>query len=309
MLDDLRWKGSKKLRTIRNKLQSKLRKIQKQGKNLRPRLVSEAIKKNTSKWSINGGILKDPRVFLDITSPAVKRLINSIDSVGKKVNTVLVCKMIRSDEATGKIVITIAHFRSKTHNIISEEDITTEYNIMKEKMLESLAEYQKRGSGWRLKSVEELEIFFTKYKPLNGKSYKLLPEVIVKKKAVINMENDGDQCFKWAVTRALHPVYNHPPRISKILKMQAEKLNWEGIEFAMKVKDIHKFEKNNEINVNVFSYDDETKKVLTLRLSKAKNEVCINLFLYDEHYSVVKDLSRLISTQLSKKKQKKIHLF
>ena len=306
VLDDLRWKGStKKFRNNRNKLQGKLLRIQKQGKNIRPRLVSEAIKKNTSKWSIAGENLKDPRVFLDVTTPAVKRLIDSIDSVGKKVNTVLVCKMVRSDPATGENTITIAHFRSKTHNIVGEDDVATEYNTIKEKMLESLAEYQKRGSGWRLHSVEELEIFITKYRPLNGKSYKPPPKIIKNKKAIINMENDDNQCYKWASTRALNPVDKHPERVTKILKMQAEKLNWEGIEFPMKVKDIHKFEKNNEINVNVFSYDDETKKVYTLRLSKMNNEVCINLFLYDEHYSVVKDLSRLISTQLSKKCHKK----
>ena len=302
-LDDLRWKGSKKFGTIRNKLQNKLLKIQKQGKNIRPRLVSEAIKKNTSKWSIAGGNFKDPRVFLDVTTPTVKRLIDSIDSVGKKVNTVLVCKMVRSDPATGENTFTIAHFRSKTHNIVGEGEI--EYDAMKEKMLESFAEFQKKGSGWRLQSVEELEIFITKYKPLNGKSYKPLPKVIMNKKAVINMQNDDDQCFKWATTRALNPVEKNPTRITKILKMQAEKLNWNDVEFPMKVIDIHKFEKANEINVNVFSYDDETKKVYTLRLSKMNNEECVNLFLYDEHYSVVKDLSRLISTQLSKKKQKK----
>ena len=305
VLDDLRWKGSKKFGNIRNKLQRKLGKIQEQGKNIRPRLVSEAIKKNTSKWSINGGIFKDPKVFLDVTTPTVKRLIDSIDSVGKKVNTVLVCKMVRSDPATGENMFTIAHFRSKTHNIVGEDDVATEYNEMKEKMLESLAEFQKRGSGWRLYSVEELEIFITKYKLLNGKSYKPLPKVIKNKKAVINMENDDNQCFKWAITRSLNPVENHPERITKILKMQAEKLNWDNVEFPMKVKDIHKFEKASEINVNVFSYDDETKKVYTLRLSKMSNEVCTNLFLYDEHYSVVKNLSRLISSQHSKKKHQK----
>ena len=295
----------KKFRTNRNKLQKKLERIQKQGKNVRPRLVSNAIRNNTSKWSIDGINFKDPRVFLNVTTPAVKGLINSINSVGKKVNTVLVCKMVRSDPATGKKTITIAHFRSKTHNIVGEGDVAAEYDVMKGKMLESLAEFQRRGSGWQLHSVEKLEIFITKYTPLSGRSYKPLPKSIENKKAVINMNNDDNQCFKWSITRALNPVDKDPKRVTKILKMQAEKLNWKGIEFPTKVKDIHKFEKQNNINVNVFSYDDETKKVYTLRLSKTNNEVCVNLFLYDEHYSVVKDMSRLISSQLSKNEHKK----
>ena len=254
---------------------------------------------------IPGGGFKDPLVFLESTTPAVERLINSIDSVGKKVYTVLVCKMGRSNPETGKDTLTIAHFSSKTHSMISEEDVKNEYPTMKEKILESLAKYQKLGSGWRLLSIEMLEIFITKFKPLNGKSYKPFPKVIVKKKAVINMENDDDQCFKWAVTRALNPTdrdsERNPNRITKILKTQAEKYNWDDIEFPTKLKDIHKFEKNNNININVFSFDDETKKVYTLRLSKSDHKGTINLFLYDEHYGVVKNLSRLVSSQVSKR--------
>ena len=215
------------------------------------------------------------------------------------------CKMVRTDPVTGKDTITITHFRSNTHSIISDKDTTTEYPVMKEKMLESLAKFQRNGSGWRLHSVEDLEIFITKYKPLNGKSHKPLPKVIANKKAIINMENDDDQSFKWAVTRALNPIKRDAERVTKILKIQAEKYNWDGIESSMKLKDIHKFEQNNNINVNVFSYDDETKQVYTLRLSKQDGEECVNLFLYDEHYSVVKNLSRLISKQLSKGKYKK----
>ena len=93
---------------------------------------------------------------------------------------------------------------------------------MKEKMLENLAKYQRLGSGWRLHSIEMLEIFITKFKPLKGKSYKPFPKTIKNKKAVINMENDDDQCFKWAVTRALNPVKRDAERITKILKTQAK---------------------------------------------------------------------------------------
>ena len=77
----------------------------------------------------------------------------------------------------------------------SEEDVKNEYSVMKEKMLESLGKYQNLGSGWRLHSIEMLEIFITKFTLLGGKSYKPFPKAIVKK-AVINMENNDDQCFK-----------------------------------------------------------------------------------------------------------------
>ena len=299
------YERKERFRIAKKKLGNKLKKIEKSGKNFRPIQISEAIRRNTSKWMIPGGGFKDPLVFLESTTPAVERLINSINSVGKKVHTVLVCKMGWINPETGKDTLTIARFSSKTHSMISEEDVKNEYPTMKEKMLESLPKYQKLGSGWRLLSIEMLEIFITKFKPLNGKSYKPFPKVIVKKNAVINIENDDDLCFKWAVTRALNPAERNPNRITKILKTQAKKYNWNDVEFPTKLKDIHKFEKNNNVNVNVFSFDNETGKVYTLRLSKMEHEETINLFLYNEHYGVVKNLSRLVSSQVNKQDHKK----
>ena len=119
------------------------------------------------------------------------------------------------------------------------------------------------------------------------------------------MENNDDQCFKWAVTRALHSVDRDAERISKILRKQAEDYNWEGLEFPVKIKDIHVFETNNRINVNVFSYDDGTGKVYTLRISTCSFEAVVNLFYFNEHYGVVKNLSRLVSGQKSKHGHKK----
>ena len=118
------------------------------------------------------------------------------------------------------------------------------------------------------------------------------------------MENNDDQCFKWAVTRALHPVDRDAGQISKILRKQSENFNWDNIEFPMKIKDISIFEMNNNINVNDFSYN-ETKKIYTLRLSNTRFDTVINLFYFDDHYGVVKNLSRLVSSQKSKNKRPK----
>ena len=230
LLDDLKWKGSKKrLRDNRRKLEDKLKKIYKRVNEITPRRVSDAIGRNASKWVIDGSRVRDPLVFLEATTPSVHRLINNTDSVGKKVHTVLVCKMKRSGAETGKNQYTIANFRSRTHNIVSEDDTTTEYEIMKQKMLESFAEFQKKGSGWTLDSVERLEIFITKYKPLNGRSFKPLPEEIKKKKAIINPENDDDKCFKWAFTIADNipgKDNKRPGRVTKIVVKQSEKYDW-----------------------------------------------------------------------------------
>ncbi len=52
----------------------------------------------------------------------------------------------------------------------------------------------------------------------------------------------------------------------------------------------------------MFGYDDEAKKIYTIRIAELKDPLkTINLFLHDDnHYCVVKDLSKLVSSQLSK---------
>jgi hypothetical protein len=117
------------------------------------------------------------------------------------------------------------------------------YRASTDKILESMDSFKRRGSNWRFKSVIKLDINTVAYKPLKMSSYIKLPDKLASKKAIINMKNEDDQCFKWCITRALNPVEDHPERITKELQMQAEKLDWSGIEFPVNVNDIVKFEK------------------------------------------------------------------
>ena len=140
-------------------------------------------------------------------------------------------------------------------------NVRDEYSVICERVFENFANFQRMGSGWQLHSIGGLEVFITKFDPDTGKSYAPFLKTIVKKKVVVNMENNDDQCFKWAVMRALHLVDRDAGQISKILRKQSENFNWDNVEFPVKIKDINIFETANNINVNVFSYDDETKKV------------------------------------------------
>ncbi|CAB3996841.1 Hypothetical predicted protein [Paramuricea clavata] len=90
-----------------------------------------------------------------------------------------------------------------------------------------------KGGGWRLRVGE--------FRPLRVKCHMPLPKPIDKKKAIINMKNTDDECFKWAVTRALNPVEHNPERISKELKEHTKELNWEGTEFPTPLSNIKKF--------------------------------------------------------------------
>ncbi|CAB4023213.1 Hypothetical predicted protein [Paramuricea clavata] len=134
-------------------------------------------------------------------------LINS-ETEPINVSMSLACEIVRKDPKTGEEVSTVIPFMSKTHKLVGKDDTEEVYDIMKEKMLKYFSDYQNRGSGWRLRRVDLLEIHIEEFQPLRGKGHEPLPESIAKKKQVINMKNDDDECFKWAVTRA--KPYRHP---------------------------------------------------------------------------------------------------
>ena len=71
-----------------------------------------------------------------------------------------------------------------------------------------------------------LDFLTVKYEPLDGSSYILLPGFLAVKKAIINLKNEDQECFKWAITRALNPVEKNSERIDKKLREKSEVLNW-----------------------------------------------------------------------------------
>ena len=80
-----------------------------------------------------------------------------------------------------------------------------------------------------------------------GGSYVDLPEWIKNKKCCINSKNeDDDECFKWAVTAALHynDIGKDCQRISKI-KWYTELYDWSGIKFPTPSNQWKKFESQN----------------------------------------------------------------
>lgn len=89
--------------------------------------------------------------------------------------------------------------------------------------------------------------------PIRGSSYIDLPKIIKDKKAVLNIQNTNDnECFKWCILAHQYPVdsKNHPQRVSHYKKIN-HNLKFDNISFPVKIKDIHKFEEQNHISINV----------------------------------------------------------
>ena len=179
---------------------------------------------------------------------------------------ILNCEMRREELFSEKVQILNSFFHSDTVENLEATDESEVFDTFVQTIEERIQNFNQRGSNWRFQRVLSLDIHFTEFIPLRGSTFFPLPKKIATKKAVINMKNDDDQCFKWSVARALNPVDEHAERITKELKKQSEKLDWSGLKFPVELNQIAIFEKNNpQISINVFGF---AKDVCTLRLSK-----------------------------------------
>ncbi|PFX14317.1 hypothetical protein AWC38_SpisGene21541 [Stylophora pistillata] len=267
-----------------------------------------SLKQFAKMYTIDGVMGYGPKDFLKAVKPTVINFLNT--KKNNKMELFLKCYMIKEHIDTGEVEGQDAYFTSFQKIVFQETDREEIYDECVGKMLESLATFTRKGSGWTVHSVEGLDLHTVKYTPLKGSSYIELPKHLARKMAIINMKNKDEECFKWCVTRALCPVRSHPERITKILRKQAEKLVWDEIEFPMEVRSIRRFEKLNPgIGVNVYMYEDGLNPLRVSSEGLSTTKVVIDLLLIAEgdkkHYCLIKNLSRLVSSQLSKKKNKK----
>ena len=256
-------------------------------------------------YTIDGIEGVDARSFLDNARENITRVLR--ENRQTKVKLIFKCNMIR--EVPDGEIIKPANFHSDNHINLDGTDEDDIYIIMTERMLEKMATFQSGGSGWRLYSVIKLELHTTRYNPLRGETWIPLPKELANKKAIINMQNKDNKCFLWCVLRALNPKDNHPERVDKELKLKENTLNMDGIEYPVSLKDIDKFENQNPtISITVFGYKE--KGVHPLRNSdNMDREHKIRLMLIEKdgvlHYYLVKNPSRLFSSQVSKHNGKK----
>ena len=270
--------------------------------------TTSALKKYANQYTLNMIRSYDPESFLEKVKPTVLAFFEKHSGI--KTKLILECKMEKIDPATGKNKIVDASFASNPEIVLQGTDIPAIYDNMTDKVLENMTTFQRQGSNWRFHSIVKMDIHTVKYQPLKGSSYIPLPKVLANTKALVNVKNNDDECFKWAVTSCVYPVEVNPHRLSKY-KENSRKFNWENINFPVSLKDVAKFEKQNPgYSVNVFGYN-KSESVFPLRINKTMQDNVVDLLMISDgekqHYCWIKNLSRLLTKQVSKKKISRVY--
>ena len=97
--------------------------------------------------------------------------------------------------------------------------------------------------------VLSINLNVARYKPLKGSSYIELPKALVSNRAIVNVKNTDNECFRWSVLSALCDSYDtkHPERSFKKLSKMEHDIDFSAVSFPTPLTDIPRFEKANNI--------------------------------------------------------------
>ena len=233
----------------------------------------------------------DSALFLEECRPILVRMLTDLTSSDNAV--LLWCSLVVNMEKGDGSEIT-PRFNPLHQYVFREQDIDSEIVATFAQLMKREEDFQERGSGWTVQSVERLEVHMSPYVPLRGGCYKPLPAELVRKKAITNIKSDGNECFRWAVIAHLKPATEHPSRLYHY-RPHAALLDFTGLSFPIAIKDIPRFEALNNISVNIYGWANNL--LYPKYLSQTPRDRHAHLVHYDGHYSTVKSLDRLLGDQ------------
>ena len=112
-----------------------------------------------------------------------------------------------------------------------------------------------------------------------------MPPEIKKSKGLINIKNEDNECFRWCHIRHLNPQNKNPQRITKTDKNFIKQLDYSNIEFPVTVKQINKIEKQNNIRINLFGYEEKQK--FPIYISQEKFQDHMELLLINKDKKII----------------------
>ena len=264
-------------------------------------LLEKALKGFAKSYNVEISDLDDPLKQLNNTKKAVadKIQLELNKMKGLKLNVTI--QITFEKQAENKLITKQAFFNNKAIIVLTEKDIDNILQVSTNQIINRIGNWLSEGSGWTIKSVDNHYVNIAQYKPLKGSSYIKLPEELRHpKKGLINIKNNDNECFRWSHLAKLHSdkVKTHCERISHY-KKYVDTLNYDGIQFPVSIKQIPKIERQNDISINVFGYENKT--VFPLYVSQNVFETTLDLLFItrdkNQHYVWIKDFNRFMYNQ------------
>ena len=148
-------------------------------------------------------------------------------------------------------------FRREKKIFAFENPYIDSLQILTDRIRECNAKFISDKSGLRLARVLQFTLKIVKYAPLEGRGWKQMPKFLSKMKAVINIQNDDERCFSYAVhffvQRPQLPDRNfHCNREYLYTNKMFHRHNLVTLPYPISLNDVHLYKNLLQININMF---------------------------------------------------------
>ena len=231
----------------------------------------------------------------DISEINIKKYINVLKDKITINQYPLKLKMILTCEFTTPMAFDIieAHYSHPIQVIQTQNNLTVFYDNLLDKFNAWIDAFQERESGFVFNKIKSASVKQYKYNYQKASSYIPLQ---FKSSNIINVKNLKDnKCFTWSILAKFYPANDHKERVTKYAPYE-HLLNMSDIDYPVRIKDISKVEKQNNININVFALDNQKDKqsIYPVYVSNVQSENIVDLLYIEEnentHYCLIKDL-------------------
>lgn len=195
-------------------------------------------------------------------------------------------------------------FITRSRSIIRTSNLDSIINECLQELILKITEHEARGSSWQMLSINAIDLRIHKHGVGDrGSSYIPLPDKISNTKSCINVQNEDNECFRYAMLAKY--ISSHAEQPTAKYKELAFRYNFNGLQYPVSLTDINMFEKKNPgVSVNVFTLDGKNN-VFPIRISNNEMIDHTDLLLLKKgntaHYVYIKKFNTLVAKQVTKK--------
>ena len=253
------------------------------GNGFRIEKVNSAFRKANITWKLIYG-KNDGADYVSIINSSCSTMSSKLEEY-KKENHALKFNMtihVKFEQSTDSSIVTNPPvvLVSEQFEVYLHTDIPELLNIIAKQLENRIETYEGTGSGWVIANLVSLDTTIWQLDPLRASSYHALPKWIQDTLCVLNIKNNDQLCFKYAVLAGLYlpklnrrkcSTYSYP--YANTLEDTPE--DFSMLTFPVPLREISKFEKMNNISVNVYGIDTSKTLRKTTRGDKIKSNTSL----------------------------------
>ena len=289
------------------------------------------------RWDLHVAPSSDYDTMLTTVAEAAKDILQNILLANPVKSQFTISVGFTHDELDGSTSFTEAFFRTRMEPVLIGDNLDSYLARVAALLRLQIEDFERLGSGWSYDNLISARLEAARYVPLTAGAYIEIPNSIKDMKSTLNINSPDNKCILWCLLakkcldddkaaedlaksqgktpaeindlpKKMPPKGKRRHTASSYIKFENE-MNMEGIEYPIKLKDIGKVEKMNNLSITIIEWDFEENCAVPLRRGCGQGVPVELLYLENEtnsHYVLIKDFNQFMRHR-TKYSHKKYH--